>query len=311
MNGELDLSVDSPYFSRYGGMWIDRNDWKQNLENRITKGLVSPDAAKQVKDFVEHGYLIIPGAVAPEVVDRFSNEITKAWLHGDEQLLIMMPGESAGTPLKAGRERKQARVVDVYAFYQSALDILLSDRISRFLKLIFDDDPLLFQSLSFDCGSEQDLHQDTAYVVVSSPMELVASWVALEDIQEGSGELVYIPGSHRIPEYHFSGVSKHFSAVRDTKEQHEEWKLSLPVKSEKMGLKPELFRPKKGDALIWAADLVHGGAPVKDPTLSRRSLVGHYCPAHADPHYFSFWPDRRTKQRQRNGLYSSMHYSIA
>jgi phytanoyl-CoA hydroxylase len=307
----IDLSSPSSYFSAYGGLWIDRNDWKRKLDERLTRGAVSPDEAGQIERFVAQGYLVIPGAVAPGVVDRFSSEITKAWLHGDERLMILMPGEGTGTPLTAGRERRQARVVDSYAFYQSALEILLSGRISRFLTLIFDDDPLLFQSLSFDCGSEQGMHQDTAYVVVGSPLEMAASWVALEDIEEGSGELMYIPGSHRIPEYHFSGGSKHFSSGRDTLEQHEEWSRLLLVNSEKMGLTPELFRPKKGDALIWAADLVHGGAPVKNPALSRRSLVGHYCPGHVDPYYFLFRPDRRTKIRQRNGLYSSMHYSVA
>jgi ectoine hydroxylase-related dioxygenase (phytanoyl-CoA dioxygenase family) len=48
---------------------------------------------------------------------------------------------------------------------------------------------LAFQSLYFRWGSRQDIHQDTVFVKVSSPMEMVASWVALEDIQTDSGEL--------------------------------------------------------------------------------------------------------------------------
>ena len=54
-------------------------------------------------------------------------------------------------------------------------------------------------------GSEQGLHRDTAFVVVDPPMSLVAAWIALEDVAAGSGELTYVPGSHRLPEYLFSG----------------------------------------------------------------------------------------------------------
>jgi ectoine hydroxylase-related dioxygenase (phytanoyl-CoA dioxygenase family) len=33
---------------------------------------------------------------------------------------------------------------------------------------------------------------------------------------------------------------------------------------------------KKGDVLIWHANLVHGGAPILNPALTRKSMVVHY-----------------------------------
>ena len=107
------------------------------------------------------------------------------------------------------------RIVDVYAARPAALKVLLAPKLVRFLSLIFDAEPLLFQSLTFECGSEQGMHQDSAYVVVSSPMELVASWTALEDIRPDSGELQYFEGSHRLPEYLFSGEHKSWDPSRD------------------------------------------------------------------------------------------------
>ena len=38
----------------------------------------------------------------------------------------------------------------------------------------------------------------------------------------------------------------------------------------------EVFLPKKGDVIIWHANLIHGGAPVTDPSLTRKSMVVHY-----------------------------------
>src|SRR2546429_9350110 len=77
-----------------------------------------------------------------------------------------------------------------------------------FIKLIFERPVLAHQSLFFFKGSQQPIHQDTAFVRVSSPMELVASWTALEDIQPGSGELIYYPKSHQFPEFLFGGEYK-------------------------------------------------------------------------------------------------------
>jgi ectoine hydroxylase-related dioxygenase (phytanoyl-CoA dioxygenase family) len=179
------------------------------------------------------------------------------------------------------------------------------------LTLIFDAEPLLFQGLTFECGSEQGIHQDSAYVVVSSPMELVASWTALEDIQPGSGELQYYEGSHRLPEYLFSGQHKSWDAGRDGMEQHDEWANLLHVNSKRLDFPLKTFRPKKGDTLIWSADLAHGGAPVMDPVLTRRSQVGHYCPLGISPNYFSYRPDRQQQISVPGGWISSEYYDLS
>ncbi|MEQ8953977.1 MAG: hypothetical protein RL120_07550, partial [Gammaproteobacteria bacterium] len=42
------------------------------------------------------------------------------------------------------------------------------------------------------------------------------------------------------------------------------------------GLQPEYGVMKKGTALIWAANLLHGGAPVQDTARTRHSQVTHY-----------------------------------
>jgi len=36
------------------------------------------------------------------------------------------------------------------------------------------------------------------------------------------------------------------------------------------------FRAHKGDALVWSSNVVHGGSPVRNPSMTRRSQVTHY-----------------------------------
>jgi ectoine hydroxylase-related dioxygenase (phytanoyl-CoA dioxygenase family) len=34
--------------------------------------------------------------------------------------------------------------------------------------------------------------------------------------------------------------------------------------------------PKRGDLLIWHGALIHGGTPMQNPELTRRSFICHY-----------------------------------
>jgi phytanoyl-CoA hydroxylase len=301
---------DPAYDSRFGGLWTDRRDAAEEIGRRVEAGTLSQAEAEQIRHWVEHGYAILPGAVAPDVCDRLRADLDRAFAEGDERLLMTSPAVDGFHPLMAGVDSERARVVDVYVFYESAREALFSEPIVRFLRAVFDDAPLLFQSLTFERGSQQPVHQDTNFVVTMSPMELAASWIALEDVRAGSGELAYLDGSHRLPEYLYSGRYKHWNPKRDGDEQHAEWRELMERNAERMGLERKTFLPRKGDVLIWAADLAHGGSPVTDPSLTRKSLVGHYCPKRVDPFYFRTEPDRRATRPSGEGFYASHWYPV-
>jgi ectoine hydroxylase-related dioxygenase (phytanoyl-CoA dioxygenase family) len=41
-------------------------------------------------------------------------------------------------------------------------------------------------------------------------------------------------------------------------------------------LEKKTFLAKKGDVFIWHANLLHGGNPMNQPELTRKSMVFHY-----------------------------------
>ena len=45
-------------------------------------------------------------------------------------------------------------------------------------------------------------------------------------------------------------------------EPHDRWSRWLREEGERRGLELQTFRAKKGDILIWHADLAHGGLPM-------------------------------------------------
>jgi hypothetical protein len=51
---------------------------------------------------------------------------------------------------------------------------------------------------------------------------------------------------------------------------------ALAAQLAESGLPQAQVTPKKGEALVWAANLAHGGAPIVNPDATRRSLVVHF-----------------------------------
>ena len=298
------------HHSKHGGLWIDRLDWQAELDRRSARGLVDRVLADRIASFVDKGFIILDGAAAPAAVDAFQERLARAFRQGDEEMLYQYPGDPNSLPLKAGTERLGTRVVDAFVPAPEALALFQSPALMQFLTAIFNEAPLLFQSLSFDQGSGQGLHQDTAYVVVDKPLELAACWIALEDVKPGSGELMYLPGSHRYPDFDFGPGRKHWNSEADGNEPHDRWAQWLREEGDRRGLELQTFRARKGDILIWHADLAHGGLPIQDRSLTRQSLVGHFCPASRNPHYFSYRPDRRNIRSAGQLRYSSMYYAL-
>ena len=299
------------YRSDFGGLWTDRIDADEEIERRYLRGEVDFDQHYLLKQWLRDGYVILEGAVDHSLCDELADELARVFRDGSSEALYQPPDAPAGTgsPVPAGLPPDRMRLVDLYGVSNSAARILMSPAIQEFLRLVFERPPLCFQGLTFECGSGQGLHQDTAYVVVDRPLELAASWVALEDIKPGSGELMYVAGSHTLPDWKFGGDSKHWDPLVHGDDEHSEWAKWLIRTSEERHLEKRLFRPSKGDVLIWSADLVHGGSPVSDRSLSRRSIVGHYCPVDRSPHYFEYL-EGRVKKPFQGGFYSSAYYDL-
>jgi hypothetical protein len=102
--------------------------------------------------------------------------------------------------------------------------------------------------------------------------------VPLEDIQPDSGELEYYVGSHTLEDYQFDGKDK-WMPFRST--EYDRYVASLHERSQARGLERHEFRPRKGDALIWSADLARwqqGRLERRDTQESRHTLLSRIEP---------------------------------
>ncbi|MDA9983204.1 phytanoyl-CoA dioxygenase family protein [Gammaproteobacteria bacterium] len=278
--------TDPPrYQSQFGGLWIDLSNACDVIKGKRMLGFVSDAEASQLEQFKNNGFIILEQAVSTDLISLFLEDIEGLWAGSTDTKIFCETYEEGFvkvSPLKPNYRDQLFKILDLHSHFASARHLEFSEPVFRFLSLVFERPPLAFQSLYFQRGVNQPIHQDTAYVRVSSPLEMVASWIALEDIQPGSGELEYYVGSQRLEDFMFGGNQKWMPPESN---QHEKYLASLHEESEKLGLKRESFLPKKGDVLIWAADFAHGGTTVTRKDLTRKALVTHYCPVDCDPIY--------------------------
>ncbi len=293
------------YHSRFGGLWVDRLDASKELSRRLSKGGLSPELGRKISRFIADGYLILPGAVDSGVVERIATAMTDAFERGDERLRYQ--GTSDEIHLCEGNtDPRGKRVVEAHAVLSDVRDAFASPPVVEFLTAIFDEPPVLSQSLMFQMGSEQPIHRDTTFVRFDKPLCMVGCWIALEDVRPGSGELSYIVGSHRLPDFPFSTGKKDASEANPD-ELHASFGW-LVTESDKRGLTREVFRARKGDVLFWHADLAHGGSPITDPRLTRQSIVGHLSPYSVGRSTFA----ASAVRRQHGPIhYSSTYYDLA
>ena len=146
----------------------------------------------------------------------------------------------------------------------------------KVLRLLLNKKVDLFQSINFLEGSQQRTHSDSIHMSTFPYGNLIAVWVALEDITLESGPLHYYPGSHKLPyvmNREFDNVGTKFKLGNKTYVDYED---HIEKVVEENRFEKQVFNAKKGDVLIWHANLLHGGEPVLDKKSSRKSMVFHY-----------------------------------
>jgi ectoine hydroxylase-related dioxygenase (phytanoyl-CoA dioxygenase family) len=166
------------------------------------------------------------------------------------------------------------RVQDAWLRSKAVRRLASHPKIMRALNVAYGRRPFAFQTLNFRRGTRQALHSDAIHFHSEPQRFMCGVWIALEDISPDAGPLRYVEGSHRLPVLTMqgAGVNQHPPTESDYAKHY------LPGLERRLAASafPEkIATPKKGEAVVWAANLAHGGAPVLDPAATRRSLVVH------------------------------------
>jgi ectoine hydroxylase len=238
--------------------WSDRYQTWDDFLNHESIGHLEESQIELLRQWFDLGYVIIPQAIDTDRADQISNEV--------ERLL------STGKV----KWRYGNKVMFANKYSELIHQVTKDESIISVLELLTGTQVIPFQTINFKTGSQQRAHSDSIHMTTFPPGHLVAIWIALEDIHEDQGPLFYYPGSHKYPyllkpqypsgdnqfligEYSYNAYEK---AVSQTLQKHQAEKKH--------------FLARKGDILIWHANLLHGGESIKREGATRKSMVVHY-----------------------------------
>lgn len=228
---------------------LKQNNFFKNLDENNKESVLNYD---------ELGYAVISNFLSSEKVDSINQEIENLQENGT---------------LKFKYKNKL-----MFAIHHSDLirDIASNVDFVNMLSILMDGKAKLFQSINFINGSQQKTHSDSIHMTTFPLGGLLGVWIALEDVDQSNGALHYYPKSHKLPYYLNSDYDNEGTKYFLGKNGYQDYEKMLEQKVIDLNLKKQIFNAKKGDMLIWHANILHGGEPHLDKSKTRKSMVYHY-----------------------------------
>jgi len=231
-----------------------------SLENAAVFHKFNPETQNSLLGFKENGYAIIKDYFKPAIIDKINEEIDQMVKQG-----------------KVNFKYNNRKIM--FAIHHSELirNFAYDKDLSTLYDFLIGGKAFLFQSINFvHSGSEQHTHSDSLHMTTFPLGGLLGVWIALEDIEEDNGPVHYYPGSHKLPYF----LNKDFDNVGTKwslgKKAYADYEKMIEKKVAESSIQKKLFTAKKGDILIWHANLLHGGEAHLNKDKTRKSMVLHF-----------------------------------
>jgi len=258
--------LNKKYYSSISSKDFENLDNK-NIEPNIKQLIADPvfhtfskDSQESLRDFNKVGYAVIKDHFKEAQVDAVNKAI-------DELI------ETQQVKFRYGNKKIMFAIHKSEVVRRMSYDAPLK----KVLNYLVDGEAVLFQSINFvHEGSEQKTHSDTLHMTTYPLGGLLGVWIALEDIAEDNGPVHYYPGSHQLPYFLNSAFDNEGTSFMLGQKKYKDYEAMIEDKLKDYSLEKKLFTAKKGDILIWHANLLHGGEAHLNKSKTRKSMVLHF-----------------------------------
>jgi len=245
------LQAESPWLDvKHSAAELPQNNYFQSLSAANQEALLP---------WSDKGYAILPRFFSAAQIDEVNEEI-----------------EALVNSGKVHMKYRQNKIM--FAFHESECirKMGMDKQLMQILGLLLGREVRLFQSINFLHGSEQHTHSDSIHMTTFPFGYMIACWIALEDVGPEQGPLHYFPGSHTLPYLMNDAYQNEGDGLKIGPQPYEKYEEMIAKVVEERKLEKQIFAAKKGDVLIWHANLLHGGEAHQDKSKTRKSMVFHY-----------------------------------
>lgn len=255
----LFASVSSKDFpDKKSRAWLDVGQSMELAESHPAFNTFPGNVKDQLLKWSDNGFMLLRGFFDNDIIASVNEEIDRITQKG-----LIKPTHDNKLPF-ANRISPVIKTVTHTEKLVSILNFLLGKEV------------VPFQTLNFIKGSNQRAHSDSIHMTTYPLGYLIAVWVALEDTNADNGPLFYYPGSHKLPYLLNNDFNETSNFLKLGRKDYTDYEDVVEEIIHKNNLNKEVFFAKKGDVFIWHANLIHGGSPIIDQSLTRKSMVIHY-----------------------------------
>jgi hypothetical protein len=176
---------------------------------------------------------------------------------------------------QSDKTNAERRIQDAWKFDKDVGAIAANQAVIDLLTKLYGRTAFPFQTLNFPVGTQQDAHSDAVHFSSLPERFMCGVWLAMEDVSLDAGPLFYYPGSHTWPIVNNSMIGRR-GFGGDLSSAQDPFAPAWRALCDAHNASSEVFLARKGQALIWCANLLHGGSHQNDPRVTRWSQVTHY-----------------------------------
>ncbi|MCE9589541.1 MAG: phytanoyl-CoA dioxygenase family protein [Planctomycetes bacterium] len=230
-------------------------------------------APAQIRQYHDQGFLVVSGLFDAATVRRMVAHYM-AMNDLEHPSKSVMGGDPANP---ADPLNKYPRPIQMHPWDKPSAEWASVPGVLAAVQQLIDDEPVLNQTMLYykpPGARGQALHQDQQYITIDP---LIGVWVALDDADRANGQMVVIPGSHKLGmmPVEAADISKSFTGGQ----------TKLPAGARELGVDM-----KAGDVLFFHGKCIHGSHPNVTTDRFRRSFICHYVGKNAK----TFTPEQGT-----------------